>query len=193
MNVYNRFKKGSKGKKRLPFKLPKVKSHEQCLILFSKAQNIKDKMIMQTLYYCGLRVSEAIHLKWDDIDFKESALKVVQGKGGRDRIVPITSKSFLNDLKAYSSLMNGKSEYLFPSVKKSKEVVTRQNVFTMIKRIDSDIHPHTLRHSYATHIYEKTGDIRLIQQLLGHQSLNTTQLYTHLSTKETKKKMEGVF
>lgn len=181
-----------KGKKRKRFKLPKVKKHEECVLLFSKARNIQDKMVMQCLYYCGLRVGECIALKWNDIDLKESILKVVQGKGGRDRFVPIP-KPLLNDLKSYHLLMKDKSEYLFPSVKKGKEYITRQNVFTMIKRLDKDFHPHTLRHSYATHIYDKTGDIRLVQHVLGHQSINTTQIYTHLSKRDTQKKMEGVF
>lgn len=166
-------------------KLPKVLPYRECLELFSKAKKIRDKMLLQFLFYCGLRVSECIHVKKEDLDLKEGVLKVVQGKGGNDRLVPIP-KPLMMDLKNWFALEPKEEEELLFKI-------SRVRVHVIIKELNPNIHAHTLRHSYATHIYEKRGDIRMVQTLLGHKNIGTTSIYTHLSTKMKKKTIDEVF
>ena len=124
-------------------------------------------------------------LTLSNIDFKEGVLKVVQGKGGKDRLVPIP-KPLMMDLKNWMALEPKKDDdILFP--------ITRMWVHKIIKKLNPDIHAHTLRHSYATYLYDQKGDIRMIQELLGHSNIGTTSIYTHLSTKMKKKTIDEVF
>ena len=166
-------------------KLPKVLKHNEVLEVFSKAKNVRDKMLLQIVYYCGLRVSEALSLKFEDVDLKNGVLKVVKGKGGKDRIVPIPKQLF-QELSMWFKLELFNSDELLFKIK-------RVRVHQIIKAIRPDIHIHTLRHSYATHVYEKTGDIRMVQELLGHEDIGTTQVYTHLSTDLKKKMVDKTF
>lgn len=174
-------------------KIPMTLKHEEVLKLFEKARNIKDKMILKTLYYCGLRVSELINLKLEDLDFKERRLKVVQGKGSKDRY-NIMPKTLSNELSQYIKLLNKKPEsFIFNSPLKDGRPITRDTVQKMIKKINIKISPHVLRHSYATHIYNKTGDIKAVKDLLGHVNISTTDIYTHISTEKKKSIVDDVF
>lgn len=157
-------------KKRPPRKLPKRLKHKEVVDLISKCTNIRDRVLLEFLYYCGLRVSEALAINKTNINLQEKSLWVRQGKGGKDRYVPIAHPMIL-DLKFYLEFV--KDDKLFD--------ITRQAVFIMLKKLNPDISPHTLRHSYATHVLEKTGDIKAVQDLLGHSDIKTTQIYTHLS------------
>lgn len=175
--------------------------HEVELLLLAPDQNktleIRDKAMLELLYACGLRVSELINLKLEDINFKQGVLRVVSGKGGKSRLVPIASNS-LNYLEYYlknsrdrllsSSLqknINKNIEFIF--IKKNGDKISRQAFWYRIKiyavraNISKDISPHTLRHSFATHLVNNNADLRAVQLLLGHKSISITQIYTHVA------------
>ena len=141
---------------------------------------------MSLLYSSGLRVSELVNLKPSEIDFEEKIGWVRQGKGGKDRMFVI-SEELSRKLKDYLRRKK-EHQYLFSKEKP----LTPRNIQKIVKHarhkaeITKKVTPHTLRHSFATHLLESGTDIRLIQSLLGHASLNTTQLYTHVSKEQLK-------
>jgi integrase/recombinase XerD len=136
------------------------------------------------LYSSGLRLSELIHLKRDDFNFYDLTLRVNDGKGGKDRVT-IFSESIKNDLLEYISKIDFRTKYLFEgrrgkySPKTVQKIIEQSAKRANIQRV---ITPHMLRHSFATHLLESGTDIRIIQQLLGHSSVRTTQGYTFVST-----------
>lgn len=167
-------------------KLPDVLTKDEVRKLIDASETRKSRLIISFLYSSGLRVSELVNVKKDDIDFEQLTGRVKRGKGGKERVF-ILSRNLAEELKAYHD--KKEYEYLFS---KSKPLTTR-NIQKIIKHvrvqtgITKKITPHTLRHSFATHILESGTDIRLIQTLLGHASLSTTQLYTHVSTEQLRK------
>lgn len=166
-------------------KLPEILSEEEVLKLFSMTYVPKLKIQLELLYYCGLRVQEMISLRVQDIDFKAEVLKVVNGKGGKDRFVPLP-KPLQVDLKAYLPTV---TDYLFDTKKRNTQALLTR----LSKKLGRSIHPHTLRHSYATHVLEKTNNLELVRELLGHTNIMTTQLYTHLTTKAKVKGIKEVW
>ena len=165
-------------------KLPEVRTHEYCLNLISKAKTPRDKILLELIYFCGLRVSEALNVSVEDIDFKEEVVKIMKGKGNKQRLTSLP-KPLMIDLKQWLNLENIKEGKLFS--------IKRGQVFKIVKSLDPTIHPHTLRHSYATYVHEKTHDINKVKELLGHESISTTGIYTHVSTKEKKETIKEVF
>lgn len=176
-----------------PKKLPKVMTIEEINKILSENLNKKEKVIVELLYGCGLRVSELVDLKITDLDMNGKYLRCI-GKGSKERIVPIGSMA-LKAIKNYNKERefilqktgkNIKNLLLTPDGKK----VTRQDVYTFIHSLGAKIHksisPHTLRHSFATHLLENGADLRVVQELLGHSNVATTQLYTHISKKRLK-------
>jgi integrase/recombinase XerD len=167
-------------------KLPQVLTKEEVKKVINQCETLKSKLIVSLLYSSGLRVSEITMLKPSNIDFNEGIGWVRSGKGSKDRAF-IISKDLLEELKSYT---NKKQDYNY-LFSKAKPLTTR-NIQKIVKRlrdktkITKNITPHTLRHSFATHLLEGGTNIRLIQSLLGHSSLNTTQLYTHISTDQLK-------
>jgi len=171
-------------------KLPSVLTKEEVKKLFDSAKAKKSKLILQGLYSTGMRVSELVNLKIKDIDFQNSKGIVKAGKGNKDRNI-FFSKDLLEKFKKYLEKKEKKgikSEYLFSS--KNGEPLTPRNIQKIVKKaaflagIQKKVTPHTLRHSFATHLLEQGVDIRKIQILLGHAHIDTTQIYTHISTKE---------
>jgi len=167
-------------------KLPEVLTKEEVKKLVDSADNIKSRLIILMLYSAGLRVSELVNLKISDIDLKEKIGWVRKGKGGKDRIFKI-SDTLIEELVVY---LKNKENYLYV-FSKEKPLTTRniQKIISHTKKkaqINKKVTPHTLRHSFATHLLENGVDIRIIQALLGHSSLNTTQVYTHISTEQIK-------
>lgn len=156
---------------------------------------LRDKAIFELLYSGGLRISEAIELLYDDVDFGDQFIRVM-GKGSRERIVPM-GKEAGRLLKKYirhsrnDILGIRESEYFFISKKGSK--LNRKSVWRLLKnyvsrtQIVKNITPHTLRHSFATHLLENGADLRAVQELLGHMDISTTQVYTHLARKQLQK------
>ena len=166
-----------------PLKLPSILAEEEVVSLIQKTTNLKHRALLMTSYSAGLRVSELVSLKVLDIDSKRMMIHVREGKGGKDRMVPL-SKKLLETLRVYFKGYKPKT-YLFEGEDgKRYSARSAQDVLLEAKR-KAGIHKkgsiHMLRHSYATHLLEAGTDVRYIQAFLGHESLRTTMLYTHVS------------
>ena len=164
----------------------------------SKPLGERNRAIIETLYSCGLRVSELTHLKISDLFFEEGFLKVT-GKGDKQRFVPIgvNTQKFINLYRQHwRSLIEIAAEHkdtLF--LNQRGKQLTRAMIFTIVKKlaekagIQKSISPHTFRHSFATHLLENGADLRAIQMMLGHESITTTEIYMHLDKSHLKKVM----
>jgi len=165
-------------------KLPVVLDKSEIQILLNSIQNLKHRAILSMIYSAGLRLSEVIEMKLNDIDSKRMLIKIVQGKGKKDRYVMLSEK-LLIILREYYKEYKPK-EYLFEGQKGGKySARSVQAIFKEALRksnVKKKASVHTLRHSFATHLLESGVDIRIIQQLLGHSSLKTTQIYTQVSS-----------
>lgn len=162
--------------------LPKPAKRADIFKLIEISDNKRDKAIFSLLYACGLRISELVSLKITDLDFNEACLKVF-GKGSVERIVPIDNQTikllglYIQEYKL--------SDFLF--LGRNKKPLTRQGAWLIIKKyvakigLASKITPHTFRHSFATHLLENGADLRVVQELLGHADISTTQIYTAVS------------
>lgn len=171
-------------------KLPIVLTRDEMKILIEKTDNIKHKLIIELLYSTGMRLSECINLKYSDIDLKDGIGWVRMGKGSKDRIF-IISDIFKKDLLDYKekSGSDGKGHIFLVNGNKMtyRGIQHAIKVSAMRAGIEKPVHVHTLRHSFATHLLENGVDIRKIQKLLGHSNLQTTQIYTQVSSEEIKK------
>ena len=154
-------------------------------------KGLRDKTMLEIMYSCGLRVSELISLKKKDINIKNSFIRII-GKGNKERIIPIgeIALEYLNkyfELLSYNSKINN-SKNVF--INKNGLPLTRQYFFKIIKyysikaNINKNISPHTLRHSFATHLLENGAPLIAVKNLLGHESINTTQIYTHVNERK---------
>ena len=154
----------------------------------SEEYGLRDKAILETLYSTGTRVSELVNINIEDLDFSNALVKVT-GKGSKERIVPLGGKA-VEALKNYIAENAAKSGALFNNTKKER-LDTRSVRFIIdkwVKRcgLNKHISPHSLRHSFATHLLNNGADLRSVQELLGHSSLSTTQIYTHVTTERLK-------
>ena len=169
-------------------KLPEVFSKEEILKMIEVTKNIKHKCIISLLYSAGLRRGELLNLELRDIDSKRMLINVRQGKGNKDRKT-LLSEKVLKDLRAYFKEYRPK-KYLFEGIHEKKYSAT--SVLNIVKRagvqagIKRSVKPHSLRHSFATHLLEDGVDTRYIQNLLGHNSSKTTEIYTFVATKHLK-------
>jgi integrase/recombinase XerD len=155
----------------------------------SKPQGERNRAILETLYGCGLRVSELINMKISDLFFEEGFIKVT-GKGDKQRFVPIGDNTiryielYRKEVRVHGPVKPGSADTLFLNRRGNK--LTRAMIFTIVKQlaekagIQKTISPHTFRHSFATHLLENGADLRAIQQMLGHESITTTEVYTHI-------------
>ena len=178
---------------KIPQRLPKVLTIEEINNLLNQDLSKLHSVITELLYGCGLRVSELVNLKITDYDLKSKFLECT-GKGSKDRIVPLGKKAvqaiknFLPERDYLLKKFNLQTKFLLVNEKGKK--VTRQEIYTFIheqgKKLHKSISPHTLRHSFATHLLENGADLRVVQELLGHSNVSTTQLYTHISKKRLK-------
>jgi len=170
--------------------LPQILTIAEIELLYQAGTTAKEKLIVELLYGAGLRVSELVQLSWADINLSRGSIKCF-GKGSKERIVPI-GKQALQALEIYKAeLTKGKRKKINTSspllTGRGSKRLTRLVVWQTIKRlakragINKKLSPHTLRHSFATHLLENGADLRSVQELLGHASITTTQLYTHLS------------
>ncbi len=184
---------------KLPKRLPKIMSLEEITSILNSDLNKEEAVIVELLYDCGLRVSELVNLKINDIDLKSKYIKCY-GKGSKERIVPFGQKA-LNAINKYLKereiilLENNKESKAF-LLRKNATPQTRQDVYNFIRKQGEKIHkhisPHTLRHSFATHLLENGADLRVVQELLGHSDVSTTQLYTHITKKRLKEVYFGI-
>ena len=154
------------------------------------ALGIRNRAIIETLYACGLRVSELINLKFRDILFEDEIVRIF-GKGGKERIVPIGSEAvkWINKYKTEARISLVKDftkdeDIVFLNARGNK--LTRMSIWLILDKyaklanIPFQVHPHSLRHSFATHLIERGADLRVVQEMLGHASITTTQIYTHI-------------
>ena len=163
----------------------------------SKAESQRNKAIIETMFSCGLRVSELVNLKWSDIYAEEEFIRV-KGKGAKERLVPI-SKRALEEINKWNLDRNtlkikpGEQDYVF--LNRRGAHLTRTMILIMIKRtaaaagIKKTVSPHTLRHSFATALLKGGADLRAIQEMLGHESIGTTEIYTHLDTTDLRREI----
>lgn len=178
---------------KIPQKLPKVMTAEEINSILNQDLSKLHRVIIELLYGCGLRVSELVNLKINDFDLNGKYLECT-GKGSKDRIVPlgkkaiIAIKNYLPEREYNLQKYNLQSKQLL--INEKGKQVTRQEVYTFIheqgKKLHKAISPHTLRHTFATHLLENGADLRVVQELLGHSDVSTTQLYTHISKKRLK-------
>ena len=155
----------------------------------SKAEGERNRAILEMLYSCGLRVTELITLKLSNVSFVEGFIKVV-GKGNKERLAPIGNTSlkylniYINEIRNHQKIQKGHEDIIF--LNRRGKQLTRVMIFTIIKKLaekislKKNISPHTFRHSFATHLIQGGADLRAVQEMLGHESITTTEIYTHI-------------
>ena len=181
---------------KLPKRLPKVMTLQEIKEVFHSNLNSRENLIVELLYDCGLRVSELVNLKTSDIDLKSRYIQCF-GKGSKERLVPFGKKAKESFNKYYKEREIILAKYNLTSkrllINDSGRFITRQDVYNFVRKLGEKIHkhisPHTLRHTFATHLLENGADLRIVQELLGHSDVSTTQLYTHI----TKKRLKEVY
>ena len=171
-------------------KIPVVLTKEEVKKLLDIFDNQKSLIMISLMYACGMRVSELINLKIHNLDFNEKTGHIRQAKGKKDRMFNIPL-FLLDDLQEQADIQKQKNqEYLFTGPNGKLTSRNIQKIVSLAAKkagIKKDTHCHTLRHSFATHLLEDGVDIRIIQELLGHSSISTTELYTHISMEQLKK------
>ena len=174
-------------------KLPSVLSRDEVRALIKATKHGRNRLLVEFLYSSGVRVSEAAKIKLADLDLREKIARVRGGKGNKDRVI-ILSGEWIKELKTHLKHRTRKFDCEFVFSKKTLPTPISTDTIERIVRkaakragIAKRVTPHTLRHSYATHLLEAGENIRKIQDLLGHSNLSTTQIYTHVSTNELKK------
>jgi len=193
MNILEKNPASTLEQPKVPQRLPKVVSIKEIDEMLKSNLTPIQTLMLEFLYSCGLRVSELVNLKLNDIDISAKYVRCI-GKGSKERIIPIGELA-LKALKQYmpyrelivkKSGLNTKKLLILDNGRE----ISRQDVYNFIhkqgKLINKSISPHTLRHSFATHLLENGADLRVVQELLGHSDVSTTQLYTHISKKRLK-------
>lgn len=175
-------------------KLPEVLTVEEIdrlidAIDLSKTEGHRNKAILETLYSCGLRVSELVNLRFEDLFFNDGFVRIT-GKGNKQRLVPVSKTVekeigiYVDNIRNHLKVKPGNESFVFLNRRGAK--LTRNMIFTIIKNLADEINlqknisPHTFRHSFATHLLEGGANLRAIQEMLGHESITTTEIYTHL-------------
>ena len=173
---------------KIPKNIPSVLTKEEIKKLIKSSGSYKTKIIIQLLYSSGLRLSELRGLKLNDLELEEKIGWVRKGKGSKDRMF-ILSSYMINELKEYIKRLDKNEDYLFPG---KNNTLSSRNIQKIVENaakragIKKKVTPHKLRHSFATHLLEDGVDIRYIQSLLGHASIATTEIYTHVSKEKIK-------
>lgn len=182
-------------------KLPEVLTIEEidallAAIDLNSAEGQRNHAMLETLYSCGLRVSELIGLRFSDLYFDEGFIRVI-GKGNKERLVPISQQveseitAYAAESRAALNIQKGQEHFVF--LNRRGAALTRVMIFTIIKQLahkiglDKQISPHTFRHSFATHLIEGGANLRAVQEMLGHESITTTEIYTHLDQRFLRK------
>ncbi len=179
---------------KLPKTLPSVLTIQEIDDIFkqpdiSSSRGIRDRAILETLYATGMRVSELVNLKQADLMFDEG-LVIVFGKGSKERLIPIGTSArqwidtYRKQTRIHLAGKNKSEDYVFLNNRGTR--LTRSMIFRIVDRyctaarIEKEVHPHTFRHSFATHLLEGGADLRAVQEMLGHADISTTQIYTHI-------------
>jgi integrase/recombinase XerD len=165
----------------------------------SKPEGHRNKAIIEVMYGCGLRVSEVVNLRISNLHFRENYIRII-GKGDKERLVPIGHTAqqavllYLEGYRMHLKIKKGEEDFVFLNRRGSR--LSREMIFMMIKEmaaaagIRKTISPHTFRHSFATHLVEGGADLRAVQEMLGHESITTTEIYTHLDREYVKNIIE---
>ena len=186
---------------KLSRKIPEVLSIEELDLMLSKIDlshplGHRNRAMLETLYACGLRVSELTHLKISDFFPEEGYVKVI-GKGNKERIVPMGAVAiqqnlyYMEHIRSHQKIHPDCEDFLY--LNRRGKNLTRVMIFTIIKNlaefvgIKKKVSPHTFRHSFATHLVEGGADLRAVQDMLGHESITTTEIYTHIDTQYLRK------
>ena len=184
--------------------LPDVLSFEEIENIISQidlstAEGTRNKAILETMYSCGLRVTEVVNLKLSQLYLDVGFVRVI-GKGNKERLVPIGSSAikyiniYRGTVRSHQTIQTGEEDILF--LNRRGKRLTRVMIFLIIKDlvkkagIKKNISPHTFRHSFATHLVEGGADLRAVQEMLGHESITTTEIYTHLDREFLRKTLE---
>lgn len=193
MNILEKNPASTLEQPKVPQRLPKVISLKEIEEMLHNNLTPIEQVVMELLYSCGLRVSELVNLKLNDIDMASKYVRCF-GKGSKERIIPFGAKAleaiknYLPERELTLKKYNLNSKRFL--VLENGRFINRQDVYNLIhqrgKLIHKNISPHTLRHSFATHLLENGADLRVVQELLGHSDVSTTQLYTHISKKRLK-------
>ncbi len=179
---------------RIGRKLPDILGIEEIDLIIetinlSTNEGHRNKAIIETLYSCGLRVSELVNLRFEELFFNEGFIRVI-GKGNKQRLVPVSASVekevgiYVDNFRSNQDVKPGNESFVFLNRRGAK--LTRVMIFTIVKRliekagIRKNVSPHTFRHSFATHMLEGGANLRAIQEMLGHESITTTEVYTHL-------------
>ena len=161
------------------------------MIDLSKAEGERNKAIIEVMYACGLRVSELVNLKLTNLYLNDDFIKV-RGKGNKERLVPIGQEAikqlniYTEKVRIHQKIISGFEDFVF--LNRRGKALTRVMIFTIIKNlvkmagINKHVSPHTFRHSFATELIERGADLRAVQEMLGHESILTTEIYTHLNS-----------
>jgi len=169
------------------------------VIDLSKPEGIRNRAILETLYGSGLRVSELVKLQKSDLFAKEKIVRIT-GKGNKQRLVPLGDfaldfiQTYLTEVQVYQKIQKGFENFVF--LNRNGKALTRNMIFLIVQKtaelagIRKKVSPHTFRHSFATHLLENGADLRSIQVLLGHESITTTEIYTHIDTRYLQQVME---
>jgi integrase/recombinase XerD len=189
---------------RLSRKLPDVLNEQEMEQLFdaidlSTPDGTRNRALLETLYGCGLRVSEAVNLQISNIHAHEEFLVVI-GKGNKQRLVPVNGMAlkhigiYLKTVRSHIPVKKGNEDFVFLNKRGTR--LSRVMVFMILKQlvekagIKKNVSPHTLRHSFATHLIENGADLRAVQEMLGHESITTTEIYTHIDRRMLKEVIE---
>ncbi|WP_430613663.1 site-specific tyrosine recombinase XerD [Flavobacterium sp. JP2137] len=184
--------------------LPEVLSTEEIDLLVAQIdgnskEGYRNRTIVETLYSCGLRVSELVQLRLSDLFFDEGFIRII-GKGAKHRLVPIGAgtmayiQQYIAEIRSGQTVSKASSDIVFLNRRGAQ--LTRAMIFTIVKRLalkaglSKNVSPHTFRHSFATHLLENGADIRAIQLMLGHESITTTEIYTHVNRAHLRKVMD---
>jgi integrase/recombinase XerD len=175
-----------------PQKVPDYLMSDEVSIILKNCRNLRERLVVKLLVYTGIRVSELCSIRIQDIDLNNKTLKIRNGKGDKDRLV-VFSEKVVPDLKLYLMDVRDKkpkSDFLFPTSKSKRisPVTIERLVRVIVKRsgITKKVTPHTFRHTFATSLLRNGADLRIIQILLGHSSISTTQIYTHVDDRALK-------
>jgi len=171
--------------------IPIVLSPDEVMRMIDAAPNLRHRTILMTLYSTGMRRSELCHLRPEDIDQERMVVRIRQGKGGKDREVPLSPK-LLAQLQTYYRSVKVRNGWLFPSLQNRRpdQPITHKAVWHACREatrragISKPVHPHTLRHSFATHLFDNGAELPVIQTLLGHADPRDTMIYLHLATRK---------
>ncbi len=172
-------------------KLPRFLSEAEVKAMFEKAENPRDRLLLKCLFYLGLRNSEAQKLRIEDIDLINRLVKVVAGKGKKDRYVPIPIQELVEELKDFIG-QRQEGPLFAVSDRHIRRIVKKYAKLAGIRKAE-EVHPHTLRHSYATFLQNRGVPLNIIQEMLGHARIETTTIYVHLGLERMREWVERAF